>query len=239
MEELKSLLHELRLSGMASCLESLYETRKLQDYSLVDGLNILIQSEKDVRFNNKYARLLKNANFRYSATIEQVRPSPARNLDATLLNLLAVGSYIENGESIIITGATGCGKSFLATALGYQACKQGHTVAYYNVQKLAAKLKEARIEGQMIKLLEKIAKTDLLILDDFALVHLSNDTQNDLMEVIEDRHSKKSTIIASQLPVSVWYDVFPEATIADALLDRVTNGSHRFELQGPSLRKKQ
>jgi len=223
---------------MANCLEALYETRKIHELSLIDGLKFLIQAETDCRWNNRYARLIKNANFRYSASIEQVTPSAARNLDAGQLSILSTGQYVKNGESIIIVGATGCGKSFLASAFGHQACKQGYTVAYYNIQKLMTKLKADRLEGQLIKSMEKLAKTDLLILDDFGLITLSSNQQNDLMEIIEDRHGKRSTIIASQLPVSVWFDVFPEATVADALLDRLSNASHRIELKGPSLRKK-
>lgn len=238
MEQLKLQLQELRLSGMANSLEALYETREVHKLSLIDGLKFLIQAETDVRWNNKYARLMKNANFRYSASINQVTPSAARNLDAGQLSILATGHYVKNGESIIITGATGCGKSFLASAFGHQACKQGYSVAYYNIQKLMAKLKADRLEGQLIKSMEKLAKTDLLILDDFGLIPLSSNNQNDLMEIIEDRHAKRSTIIASQLPVSVWFDVFPEATVADALLDRMANASHRIELKGSSLRKK-
>ena len=238
MEQLKLQLQSLRLSGMANCLEALYETRKIHELSLIDGLKFLIQAETDCRWNNRYARLIKNANFRYSASIEQVTPSAARNLDAGQLSILSTGQYVKNGESIIIVGATGCGKSFLASAFGHQACKQGYTVAYYNIQKLMTKLKADRLEGQLIKSMEKLAKTDLLILDDFGLITLSSNQQNDLMEIIEDRHGKRSTIIASQLPVSVWFDVFPEATVADALLDRLSNASHRIELKGPSLRKK-
>lgn len=238
MEQLKLQLQSLRLSGMANCLEALYETRKNHELSLIDGLKFLIQAETDSRWNNRYARLIKNANFRYSASIEQVTPSAARNLDAGQLIILSTGQYVKNGESIIIVGATGCGKSFLASAFGHQACKQGYTVAYYNIQKLMTKLRADRLEGQLIKSMEKLAKTDLLILDDFGLITLSSNQQNDLMEIIEDRHGKRSTIIASQLPVSVWFDVFPEATVADALLDRLSNASHRIELKGPSLRKK-
>jgi DNA replication protein DnaC len=137
-----------------------------------------------------------------------------------------------------ITGSTGCGKSFLASALGHQACAQGHKVAYYNVQKLLLKTKISRIEGTILKFFEFISKTDLLILDDFGLTHLEQQQQLDLMEMIEDRHGTSSTIIASQLPVSSWYDVIGEETIADAILDRLVHTSYRVELKGESLRKK-
>jgi len=238
MEEQKSNLLSLKLSGMAACLQTLYETRKLNDLSLFDGLQLLIQAEKDQRWSNRYGRLIKTANFRYQATLEQLNTSKERGIDAGQINTLAVGSYLKNGESILICGCAGVGKSYLASAFGHQACRQGYAVAYYNVQKLLNQLKVARLDGSFFKLMERLAKTDLLILDDFGLTPLDNNQQNDVMELIEDRHARKSTIIASQLPISAWFDVFPEATIADAILDRIVHTSHRIELKGESLRKK-
>lgn len=238
MEELKSNLQTLRLAGMASCLEALYETRKLQDLSFIDGLELLVQSEKDQRWSNRYARLVKNANFRYMATLEQLSITKERGINSSMITLLATGNYIKNGESILITGMAGTGKSHLSSSLGHQACKQGYTVAYYNVQKLMTLLKIARLDGSLLKLFEKLAKTDLLILDDFGLIAMDNNQQNDFMEIIEDRHARKSTIIASQLPVSSWFDVFPNQATADAILDRICHTSHRFALVGESRRKK-
>ena len=139
----------------------------------------------------------------------------------------------------MITGATGCGKSFIASAMGHQACAQGHTVAYFNTQKLMMKIKMSRVEGSIIKLFENLSKTTLLILDDFGLTHLDKQQQLDLMEIIEDRHARRSTIIASQLPVASWFDVIGEETIADAILDRLVYTSHRIEINGESQRKKQ
>jgi DNA replication protein DnaC len=238
MEELKSDLLSMKLSGMAASLQTLYETRKLHELSLNDGLQLLVQAEKDQRWSNRYARLIKNANFRYDASIEQLNTSQARGIDAGLVNTLAVGNYIRNGEAIIATGCSGCGKSFLISALGHQACRQGYAVVYYNVQKLMTHLKVARLDGSLLKIMERLAKVDLLILDDFGLTPLDHNQQNDFMEIIEDRHARKSTIIASQLPVSAWFDVFAEAVVADAVLDRIVHTAHRFELKGESLRKK-
>ena len=155
------------------------------------------------------------------------------------MNALATGKYLDNGESIIITGATGCGKSFIASALGHQACAQGYKTAYFNMHKLTKQLKIARIEGSIVSFFLKLAKTHLLILDDFGLTHLEKQQQLDLMEIIEDRHGRHSTIIASQLPVASWFDIIGEATIADAILDRLVHTSHRIELKGESIRKKQ
>ena len=159
-------------------------------------------------------------------------------MDKSQVSQLVTGEYITKGEPVLITGATGCGKSFLASALGHHACAQGYKVAYYNVQKLLIKTKMARVDGTIYKLFEQLAKTDLLVMDDFGLTHLEKQQQLDLMEIIEDRHARKATIIASQLPVSSWYNIIGEETIADAILDRLVHTSHRIELKGESLRKK-
>lgn len=239
MEQIKSRLSGLRLSGMASYWQILEDTRRTSELSLVDGMELLLQAESDQRNVNRYARLLKNANFRYQASIEEVNVEAARGIDRGLMDKLSMGEYIRHGDCIIITGLAGCGKSFLASALGNRACKQGYSVAYFNMQKLLMKLKVCRLEGSIIKVFDKLAKTDLLILDDFGLTPLQGQQQMDFMEIIEDRHAKKATIIASQLPVAKWFDVIGEETIADAILDRIVHTSYRFELSGDSLRKKQ
>ncbi|MDD3504699.1 MAG: IS21-like element helper ATPase IstB [Eubacteriales bacterium] len=239
MDQIKSQLCSLRLSGMASCWQTLEETRRTPELSLKDGMELLLQAESDQRNVNRYARLLKSAGFRYNASIEELRAESARGMDRALIDRLAMGDYIRNGEAILITGSTGCGKSFLASALGNRACRQGYNVAYFNMQKLLMRLKVSRLDGSIIKLFDKLAKTDLLILDDFGLTPLQGQQQMDFMEIIEDRHAKKATIIASQLPVAKWFDVIGEETIADAILDRVVHTSYRFTLSGDTLRKKQ
>jgi DNA replication protein DnaC len=237
MEEIKSQLSNLHLSGMARQWQTLEETRRTGELSLVDGMTLLLQAEAYQRHENRYQRLLKNAVFRYQASMEEINANPARGIDKMLLSRLATGDYIRQGESVLITGASGCGKSFLASALGHQACKHSYTVAYHNMQKLLVKLKLARMDGSIIKLFDRMAKTDLLIIDDFGLTALQGQQQTDFLEIIEDRHAKRSTIIASQLPVGSWFDVIGEAVIADAILDRIVHSSHRFELKGESLRK--
>jgi DNA replication protein DnaC len=239
MEQIKSQLCSLRLSGMASCWQTLEETRRTPDLSLKDGMELLLQAESDQRNVNRYARLLRNAGFRYQASVEELKIESARGMDRALIDRLAMGDYIRNGEAILITGLAGCGKSFLASALGNRACRQGYTVTYFNMQKLLMRLKVNRLDGSIIKLFDKLAKTDLLILDDFGLTPLQGQQQMDFMEIIEDRHAKKATIIASQLPVAKWFDVIGEETIADAILDRIVHTSHRFTLSGDTLRKKQ
>ncbi len=238
MEQIKSGLLELRLSGMAQTWQTLEETRRISELSLLDGIQLLLQAEKDKRQENRNERLLKNAAFRYAASLEEINTEPNRGIDKSLLTRLATGGYVKNGEAVIITGAAGCGKSFLASALGFQACKQGYTVAYHNMQKLITKLKMARLDGSIIKLFDRLAKTELLIIDDFGLTALQGQQQTDFLEIIEDRHAKRATVIVSQLPVASWFEVISDAVIADAILDRIVHSAHRFELKGESLRKK-
>lgn len=237
--QIESQLNRLRLHGMNRSWQILLETRKLHELSLSEGLELLLQAEEQDRTDRRFDQLKKNARFRYQASIEELRLEASRGLDKGLILNLATGDYLNKAESILISGATGCGKSFLASALGHQACAQGFKVAYYNVQKLLLRTKMARLDGSIYKFFEKIAKMDLLILDDFGLTHLEQQQRLDLMELIEDRHGKASTIIASQLPVANWYDVIGEETIADAILDRLVHSSYRIELKGESLRKKQ
>jgi DNA replication protein DnaC len=238
MEEIRSKLHSLRLSGMAEQWQTLEETHRIAVLLLREGMELLLQAEADKRQENRYERLMKNAGFRYRASIEEINPDPGRGIDQSLLMRLAAGDYIKNGEAIIVTGAAGCGKSFLASALGHRACKQGYTVAYHNMQKLLVKLKLARLDGSIIKFFDRIAKTDLLIIDDFGLSVLQGQQQTDFLEIIEDRHARRATIIVSQLPVASWFDVIGDTVIADSLLDRIAHTAHRFELRGESLRKK-
>lgn len=238
MNPIESQMAQLRLHGMARSFQALMETRQALELSLSDGLALLLQAEHDERNNRRYARLRKNAAFRYPASLEQLSYGPARGLDKSLISRLATADYLEKGESVLITGATGCGKSFLASALGHQACMQGYTVAYFNVQKLLLQTKLARAAGTIARLFEQLAKTRLLILDDFGLTSLDANQRLDFLDIIEDRHATHATIIASQLPVASWYDIIGEPTIADAILDRLVHTSHRIELKGDSLRKK-
>ena len=238
MKQIESQLTTLRLHGMSQSWTALLETRKHHELSLSEGLELLLQAETQDRENRRFERLRKNARFRYQASVEELYSDAARGLDKEMIFSLATGDYITKGVSVLITGASGCGKSFLASALGHQACSQGYKVAYFNVQKLLLRTKMSRIEGTIINFFEKLSKNNLLILDDFGLTHLEQQQRMDLMEMIEDRHGLCSTIIASQLPVANWYDVIGEETIADAILDRLVQSSYRIELKGESLRKK-
>ena len=229
---------QLRLHGMSRTWQALIETRKHHELSFTEGIELLLQAEDEDRNGKRFERLQKNAHFRYQASVQELHIDASRGLDRSLMAALATGEYIPKGEAILISGSTGTGKSFLASALGHHACSQGYKVAYYNLQKLLLKTKMSRIDGTIYKFFEKLSKADLLILDDFGLTHLEQQQRMDFMEIIEDRHASAATIIASQLPVTNWYDVIGEETIADAILDRMVHTSYRIELKGESLRKK-
>lgn len=238
MEQIETQMTELSLHGMSRAWTALLETRKHHELSLSEGLKLLLQNEHQSRKNNRFERLKKNAGFRYQASIEEVYIDASRGVDREMMATLATGGYIENGESVLITGASGCGKSFLASALGQQACLQGKKVAYFNMQKLLMRTKMARVEGTIHKFFTKLAKTELLVIDDFGLTRLDQQQRMDIMEIIEDRHARNSLIITGQLPVADWYEVIGDETIADAILDRLVHTSYRIVLDGDSLRKK-
>lgn len=198
----------------------------------------LLQSEWDDRQNRKMERLTKAAKFRYQASAEEVLFEQARGLDKNQLQRFLSGEFIRAKENILLTGSTGVGKSYIASAIGHQACSLGYKVRYYNTYKLFTELKTAKADGSYIKEVNKIEKQDLLILDDFGLRPLDSINRHAFMEIIEDRHSRKSTIIVSQLPTDVWHQVIGEQTLADAILDRIVHAAHRVDLKGESMRKK-
>jgi DNA replication protein DnaC len=238
VQQIDLKLRQMRLAGMARGWQALNETKQVFDLSFSEGLEILIEREEEERKNNRFNRMIKGARFRYQASLEELSYEPSRGLNKAIISDLATCGYIARGESVLITGATGCGKSFLASALGHQACLHGHNVIYFNTQKFMLRTKMARSDGSILKYFDKIAKASLVILDDFGLTRMEQQQQFDLMEIIEDRHGKASTIIVSQLPVTSWFDVISETSIADAILDRLVHSSYRIELKGDSMRKK-
>lgn len=239
MNEITSQLKSLKMASMAQCWEALVETHKHCELSLEDGLQILLQAEKDGRKASRNARLLREAKFRYQATIQDSLFDSSRGIDKTKVMSLSTCEYIKKGASVLITGAAGTGKSWLATSLGHQACSLGFKTAYFGIQKLFEKIDICRIDSSLPKFFDRLAATDLLIIDDFGMKVLTGQQLLDFMEIIEDRHGRKSTIIISQLPVCEWYDILKaNTTAADAILDRIVHTAYRFELKGESLRKK-
>lgn len=237
MTEVIKHMNQLKLYGMSRSYQTLVETGKVGALTNEEALGLLLQSEWEDRQQRKINRYLRNARFRYQASVEQTDFTHPRNLDKSQFLRLAESSYLTRKEDVLITGPTGVGKSFLASALGHQACQQGYKVVYFNTQKLFARLKMAGGDGSYFKEMAKIEKQDLLVLDDFALTPMDQFQRNTLMEIIEDRHGRASTIVSSQLPVGSWYEVIGESTIADAILDRLAHKAHRIELKGGSMRK--
>lgn len=231
-------MSHLKLHGMLRTYQSMIDNRQHHDMTHDDFINTLIQSEWEDRENKKINRHLRLAKFRYAASIEEINFTSSRGLDKTQLLRLADGSFIQKKENLLITGSTGVGKSFLASAFGHQSCQLGYRTLYFNTQKLFSRLKMLKADGSYSREINKIEKYDLLILDDFGLQALDNTARMILLEIIEDRHARKSTIVASQLPVAKWYEIIGDSTVADAILDRMIHTSHRIELKGESLRKK-
>jgi len=225
-------LEEMRLGGFSRAYREMTESSKSRDFTTDEIIAHLVQAEWDDRYNRRLQRLMTQARFRYQASMEEIDYVFKRNLDKVQMLRLSSCDWIKRKQSIIISGSTGLGKSFLASALGQQACQHGHKVYYRNCTKLFDELKMAKADGSYIKEINKIEKLDLLILDDFGLKPLDNSQRLMLLELLEDRHGKRSTIIASQLPVNKWYEIIGEPTIADAILDRLVHSSHRIELDG-------
>ena len=236
--EIQHLMQQLRLPGMRAAYEGIISTKNMQSISNDELLNLLLQSEWDERENLKACRRLQNAKFRMRASIEEIDFLTPRGLNKTQLLRFTDGSFVKNGENVLITGQTGVGKSYISSALGHQACQLGYKVNYFIAQKLFTMLRMSKADESYIRQIKRIEKQDLLIIDDFGMQPLDDMTRMMLLEIIEDRHQKSSTIIASQLPIDKWYDVIGESTIADAVLDRLVHTSHRVELSGESMRRK-
>lgn len=231
-------MKQLKFYGMLRAFRTTIEAGSMNRYTPDEMAAFLIESEWDDRYNRKIERGVKNAKFRYKAVLEELIYNDKRNIEKNDVQRLAECTFIENKQNILITGSTGVGKSYLASAIGHQACILGYKVIYSNAGKLFGKLKMAKADGSYMRELAKIEKQDLLIVDDFGMQPLDAPSRATLMEIIEDRHGKSSLIITSQLPVKQWYEIIGEKTVADAILDRIVHIAQRIELKGDSLRKR-
>ncbi|WP_177760868.1 IS21-like element helper ATPase IstB [Flavobacterium sp. I3-2] len=231
-------LNQMNLKGMCNAFKSTIENGNVDRYTIDQMVSILVDAEWDDRHNRRIERSIKNAKFHYKANIESLNFDSSRSLDRTQILRLADCEFVNKNQNVLITGSTGVGKSYLGTALGYQACIEGYKVSYFNTSKLFAKLKMAKADGSYLKELAKLERQDVIILDDFGLQALDSQNRITLLEIIEDRHNNGSIIVTSQIPVQGWYDIIGEKTIADAILDRLIHNAHRIELQGESMRKK-
>lgn len=231
-------MNELHFYGMKRAFESTFITGQQQSYTQDELISYLLDAELDDRKSRKIDRAIKLARFRYNACIEDLVYDKQRDIDKNQIMRFAECEFIERKENILITGATGVGKSYVASAVGNQACFAGYKAMYTNMSKLIAKLKMVKADGSYLREITRMERVDLLIIDDFGLQSLDDQSRLSFLEIIEDRHDKRSTIITSQLPVEEWYEIIGEKTVADAILDRLIYSSHRVELKGESFRKK-
>jgi len=231
-------MRKMKFYGMARAFKMSLEAGKSEEFTADQMVSLLVESEWDDRHNRSIGRHINNARFRYKAAIEQIIYEGERSIDQNQIMRLAECEFINRKENILITGSTGIGKSFIASAIGHQACLLGYKTMYFNASKLFSQLKMAKGDGTYAKEISRIEKQHLIIIDDFGIQPLDGHNRSALMEIIEDRHAKASLIITAQVPVNMWHEVIGETTIADAILDRIVHGSHRIELFGESMRKK-
>lgn len=231
-------LRHLKLTGMTQAFTEQIEQPPIQNLSFDERLALLVDREALVRKNRRIQNLLRYAKLRQQACVENIDYQHPRNLNKSQLASLVTCDFIRQHHNLIITGPTGCGKSYLACMIGHQACRQGLSVKYIRLPRFLEELAIAHADGSYGKLLIQILKVDLLIFDDFALeLALNPEQRRDLFNIIEDRHQLKSTLITSQLPVKHWHDYIGEPTTADAILDRLLEKAHRIEMKGESMRK--
>ena len=231
-------MQKMKLCGMLRAFNQALETGMINKVSPDELLGHLIDAEWDDRHNRRLKRLIKTAKFRYQASLAEIDFELKRGLDKAMLLRFSDCGWIKNRQDVIITGPTGVGKSFLVSALGYQGCMYGFKVLYFNCGKLFSQLKLAKADGSYVKEVNRIQKQDALILDDFGIHPFDAQSRLALLEIMEDRHGRSSTVISSQFPVKSWHEIIGEPTIADAICDRIIHSAHRIELTGESVRKK-
>ena len=232
-------LHALKLTGMAAALEDQSATPDITDLSFEERLGLLVDREMTERDNRRMSSRLRRAKLRHAAILEDIDYRNSRGLDKGLVQSLASCQWVKEHLNVLITGPTGVGKTWLACALAHKACREGYTAQYVRLTRLLRDLTIAKGDGQYSKLLTSLAKVDVLILDDWGLMKLSAENRRDLLEVLEDRHGRRSTIATSQLPIEEWHGIIGDATLADAILDRLVHNAYKINLRGESMRKQQ
>jgi DNA replication protein DnaC len=231
------LLHQLGLHGMAKGFKALDQTVETRALEHAEWLGLLLEHELTLRRQKRFEARARTARLRHNASVEDVDYRAARGLDRALFLKLAGCDFIRERRNLLITGSCGVGKSWLACALGHKACREDLSVLYHRMPRLFAALALARGDGRYAKLLRAIARVDLLILDDWGLEPLDAAARHDLLEILEDRYGRRSTIVTSQLPVDQWHALIGDPTYADAVLDRLVHNAHRIDLNGESMRR--
>ena len=230
-------LHSLKLSGMAQGFEEQLSNAAAHSLAFEDRFAMLVDHEATHRENQRLRRLLKTAKLKVAACVEDIDWRAGRGLDRHLVTTLAGGDWIRHGRNVLITGATGCGKTWLGCALAQQAARQGFSVLYTRATRLPQELQVAHGDGSFSRRLAQLARLDVLLLDDLAIAPIAAQERQDLLELLDDRVGSRSTLITSQLPSSAWHQWLNEPTIADAIMDRLLHGSHTLALKGESLRR--
>lgn len=230
-------LHELRLRGMAAALQEQLTSSAVQELDFEDRLTLLVERELTCRDDRRLQRRLQEARLRLDAAVEDVNFRAARGLDRSVLMRLATAEWVKAHQVVLIVGPTGVGKTYVACALGQAACRRGLSVRYFRMGRLLGDLALARADGSYAKLLGKLARTDLLVLDDWGLAPLADTERRDLLEILEDRYGRRATLVTSQVPLDHWHDYIGSPTLADAILDRLVHGAHKLILKGGSMRK--
>jgi len=232
-------LTTMRFTGMAAALEEQMQMDGHLDMTFEERLGLLLDREQAVRETRRMKTRLRKAKLRQQASVEDIDFRHPRGLDKSLVVRLADCEWIKKRNNLIITGPTGVGKSYLACAFAEKACREGFSALYLRTTKLFEDLSLAKGDGRYLKLLTSYAKTDLLVLDDYGLLELNQEQRHDLLEILEDRHGLKSTLVTSQLPVEHWHEQIGDPTLADAILDRLVHSAHKLKLEGDSMRKKE
>jgi DNA replication protein DnaC len=231
-------LQILRFYGMLKALQEQMQMTDIDQLSFEERLGLLVDREMTERENRRYKNRLSKARLRQQACLEDVDLHQKRGLDKALIMQLATCQWVKEAGNVLIIGPTGVGKTYLACALAHKACQQGYAALYFRMPRLLQELEIAKADGRYAKILKNLAKADLLIIDDWGLKKFAKEQSHDLLEILEDRHSLKSTLITSQLPVDHWHEIIADPTLADAILDRLVHNAYRINLKGESMRKK-
>lgn len=230
-------LKNLRLSGMAKALENQFNQPQIESMSFEERLGLIVDCEVCDRETRRLQTRLRNAALKQEASVENIDYKASRGIDKKLILTLANCQWTKLHRNVLIVGATGTGKTYLACALAHKVCLEGSTVYYARLPRLLPELALARGDGSYCKKMKQLAKVSLLLLDDWGLAPLTDEQRRDLLEILDDRHEKSSTIVTSQLPIKLWHEAIGDKTLADAILDRLVHNAYRLELKGDSMRK--